>query len=62
MERKSKSNTRGNWNHPKDIHIVHEQHRGKERNPGNTENSHIVHCAPTAGSANVNVQNVYHGK
>jgi hypothetical protein len=34
------------------------QRRGKERNQGTTENSHIGHCAYSAGSAGVKEQNI----
>ena len=49
------SNNRGNWNHLKIIHTrtIPEQHIGKARNEGTTENSHTGHCTHTAESANV---------
>jgi hypothetical protein len=41
-------NNGGNCNRPEVIHTVPEQHTGKERDQGTTENSHIVHCTHTA--------------
>ena len=41
---------------------VPEQHTGKARNKGTTENSHIGHCTHTTESANVKVQNMFHGR
>jgi hypothetical protein len=35
------------------------RHEAKELH---TENSHIGHCTHTAGSANVKVQNIFHGQ
>ena len=37
----------GNWNHLKIIQKIPEQHTGKARNQGTTENSHIGHCTHT---------------
>jgi hypothetical protein len=34
----------------------------KERHQGITEHSHIGHCTHTAESANVKVQNIFHGQ
>ena len=39
-----------------------EQHIGKARNQGTANNSHIGHCTQTAESANVKVQNIFHGR
>ena len=39
-----------------------DEHHGKVRNQGTTENSHIGHCTHTSESATANVQNAYHGK
>ena len=50
------SNNKGNCNHLKIIQKIPEQHIRKARNPGTTENSHIVHCTHTSESTNVNVQ------
>ena len=63
MEYDSKSDTcnnRGNWNHFKIIHKTPEQHIGKARNQGTTENRHVGHCTHTSGSTNVKVQNIFH--
>jgi hypothetical protein len=56
------SNNGGNWNRVKIIRKIPEQHTGKARNQGTTENSHTGHCAHTAGSADVKVQDIQHGK
>jgi hypothetical protein len=59
VERKNKCDTsknRGNWNHLKIIQKIPEQHSGKARNQGATENSHIGHCTHTAESTDVKVQ------
>jgi hypothetical protein len=56
------SNNKGNWNHLKIIQKIPEQHTGKARNQGTTENSHIGHCTHTSESTNVKVQNIQHGK
>jgi hypothetical protein len=50
------SSNRGNWNHFKIIKKIPEQHTGKARNQGTTENSHIGHCTHTSGSTNAKVQ------
>ena len=50
------SNNRGNCNHFKIIHKIPEQHTGKARNQGSTENSHIGHSTDTVASTNVKVQ------
>jgi len=44
------TNNKGNWNHLKAFPQISAQRRGKERNQGTTENSHIGHCTYTAGS------------
>jgi hypothetical protein len=51
------SNNRGNWNHPKIIEEISEQHTGKARYQGTKENSHIGQRTLTAGSTNVKIQN-----
>jgi hypothetical protein len=56
------SNIRGNWSHVRIFHKISEQRNWKERDQEDTENSHIVHCAPTTEIINVKLQNVYHGK
>jgi len=51
VEYDSKSDTcnnRGNWNHFKIIHKTPEQHIGKARNQGTTENRHVGHCTHTS--------------
>ena len=44
------------------IQKISEQHTGKARNKGTTENSHIGHCTRTAESTDVKVQNIQRGK
>ena len=56
------SNKRRNWNHFKIIEKIPEQHNGKVRNQGTTENSHIGHCTHTSASANVKVRKTERGK
>jgi uncharacterized protein YdaU (DUF1376 family) len=56
------SNNRGNWNHPKIIQEISEQHTGKARNQGTTENSHIGQRTHNAESTNVKIQNNQHEK
>jgi hypothetical protein len=49
MERKNicdTSNNRDNWNYLKMIQEIPEQHNGKARNQGTTENSHAGHGTP----------------
>ena len=52
------SNNRDNLNHLKTIQKITEQHTGKERNQGTTENSHTGHGTRT----NIKLQNIQHGK
>jgi hypothetical protein len=59
VESKNKCDTRNkreNWNHLKMIQKIPEQHNGKTRNQGTTENSHIGHCTHTSESTNVKVK------
>jgi hypothetical protein len=61
MERKSKCDTcnnRGNSNHLKIIHKILQQHTGKARNQGTTENGHIGHGThrPTSESTKVKLK------
>jgi hypothetical protein len=42
-----------NWNHPRIIHKIPEQHVSKARNQGTAENSHIGHCQHTVESADI---------
>ena len=44
------SNNRSNWNDLEVIQKIPEQHTGKARNQGPTENSHIGHCTHTLES------------
>jgi hypothetical protein len=46
------------WNNLRTIHKIPEQHTGKARNQGTTENSHIGHCTHTSESADVKVQKI----
>ena len=65
VESESKSDTsytRSNWNSLKITQTVPEQPTGKARNYGSTKNIHIWHCTQTAGSADVKVQNIWHGR
>jgi hypothetical protein len=65
VERKNKSDTsnnRGSWNHLKIIQKIPEQHTGKSRNQGTTDNRHTGHCADTPGSTNAKIKTVYHNK
>jgi len=48
--------------HLKITQKIPEQHTGKARNKGTTENNHREHCTHTAEGANVKVQNNQHGK
>jgi hypothetical protein len=50
----------GNWNNPKIIQTIPEQHTSKAINQGTAENSHIWICKHTWKSANVKVQNIFH--
>jgi hypothetical protein len=56
------SNNRSSWNHLKIIQKIPEQHTWTARNQDTTENSHTGHCTRTAGSNEVNVPNIQHGK
>ena len=61
MECKNKcdtSNNRGNWNHLKIIEKIPEQHAGKARNQGTTENGHFGQRTHTVGSTNLKVQKI----
>jgi hypothetical protein len=44
------------------IQKIPDQHTGKARNQGTTNNSDTGHCTHTAGSANVKVLNILHEK
>ena len=64
MECESKNDTGNNrrdLNHLKITQTIPEQHKTKGRNRGITEISHIGQCTPTGGSADVKVQNIFHG-
>jgi hypothetical protein len=51
-------NSGGNWNRLDVIQKIPEQHTGTAQNQGTTDNSHIEHCTRTAGSTDVNVENI----
>jgi hypothetical protein len=40
------------------IEKIPEQHAGKARDEGTTENGHVGHCARSVGSTNVKVQKI----
>jgi hypothetical protein len=50
------SNNKSNWNHFKILYKILEQHTGKARYQGTTENSYIGHSTHSAESANVETQ------
>jgi hypothetical protein len=57
------NNNRCDWNHLKITQTVPDQHTGKARSQGTAKNGHIGHCTlHTAGSADVKVQNILHGR
>ena len=56
------SSNRGHWNHFKITKTIPEQQTSKARNEGLQKSSYIGHCTHTAGSANVKVQNIFHGR
>jgi len=65
VECESKSDTYNNRRDLKYLKItqtITEQHIAKARIRGITETSHIGHCSQTAGSANVRIQNIFHGR
>jgi len=65
VECESKSetgNNKGNWIHFKITETIPEQHTRKAQNQGNTKHSHIWYCTHTMESANVTVQNIFHGQ
>jgi 1-acyl-sn-glycerol-3-phosphate acyltransferase len=51
-------NNRNSWNHIKIRQKIPEQHTEKARHKGAAEKSLTGHCARTAGSADVEVQNI----
>ena len=64
VECKNKIDTRKNrikWNHLKIIQKISEKHNWKHIKELQTSR-HTGHCAHTAGSINVKVRNVWHGK
>jgi len=64
VERNNKIDTSNNtddWKHFKITRTIPEQHTGKARNQGTTENGHIVHCTHIAESADAKAQNIQHG-
>jgi hypothetical protein len=58
----------GDWNHFTITQTIPKQNTGKALNQRTTENSYIWHCTRahththTAESANVKVQNIFHGR
>jgi lipopolysaccharide export LptBFGC system permease protein LptF len=52
---------RNNWNHTKITQRIPELHTGKARHQGATQNSLTGHCARSAGSAKIKVQNIQRG-
>ena len=65
MECESKSdiyNNRRDLKYLKITQTIPEQHIAKTRIREITETSHIGHCTQTAGSANVRIQNIFHGR
>ena len=55
-------NNGGDWNHFKITRTVPVQHKWRERCQGTTANSHTGHCTHTAYSADVKVQDIFHGR
>jgi hypothetical protein len=53
-----------NWDHFRITQTIPEQHTGKARNQGSTNNSHTGHCTHTLECTNVQVQSILlvHGK
>jgi hypothetical protein len=65
VEFESKSDTdnnRGDLDSLKITQTVPEQHTTKGRNREITQTSHFWHCKQTAESADVKVQNIFHGR
>jgi len=52
------SNDRSNCDLLKIIQKICDQHTGRARNQGATENSHVGHSTRTSESTNVKVQNI----
>jgi len=59
QNRSDTSNNTGDWNRLTVTQTIPEQQNGKARNQGTAENSNIGHCPLTAGSADVEVHNVF---
>jgi len=55
-------NNRRDLKYLKITQTIPEQRIAKARIRGITETSHIRHCSQTAGSANVRIQNIFHGR
>ena len=53
-----KNNNKGNWYLSKIIEKIPEQHAGKARNQGTTENSHIGQCAHAWEGINIEVRKI----
>ena len=65
MECESKSDigsNKGDRNQFKITQTVPEQRTGEARNKGTAEKNHFGHCAHTVESADVKIQNIYHGR
>ena len=63
ISKRDPSNNRGEWNHFKITQIIPEQHTKESMKLRNyKKNSYIGHCIHTAESANVKVQNTFHGR
>jgi hypothetical protein len=58
VKKSDASNNRGNWNHLKIIQTIPEQHTGKARNQGHTDNSPTGPCKHTSESTNVKFRKV----
>ena len=65
VECESKSDTgnnRDDQDRPRITQTAPAQHGGKARYRRTTDSSHIGHCTQTAGSADVKVQKIFHGR
>jgi len=59
--RSDTSHDRGSWNLVRIIQTIPEQHTGKARHHGATENSHSERCTQTAETGDVEVQVIQRG-
>jgi len=63
FERKRDTDSnRRDLNYLKITQTIPEQHNWKAQNRGITETNHIGHCTQTAGSADIKVENIFHGR